>query len=423
MKLLNYTTLYFSLILVVIIPIWAGLFYFSMLEEIYDSMDDGLDNQRMLIITKAAQDSTVLTKHSFEEGNYSISQISKEQARGYKDVFLDTLMYMENEKDFEPVRLLKTVFINNGNCYSMQVITSMVEEDDLILDLTYSLLWLYFGLIITIIFLNNSLLRNIWKPFNILMNQLKTFNINQSQPLKLSKTRITEFNTLQNAVQRFLSNSVQTYNQQKQFIENASHELQTPVAITINKLELLAESSRLSAYDSELLSSALNNLERLKRLNQSLLLLSKIENQQFAENTKVNINETCKRISENFTDQIDFCNLQFSLKEDGICTWKMNADLAYILISNVIKNAIKHSPRGGNINILITERTFRIENTGDSALDEKIIFQRFQKNGKSNDSTGLGLAIVKAIASISDLSLEYTYQNKHIFTISEMKTI
>lgn len=405
-----------------IIPIWAGLFYFSMLEEIYDSMDDGLDNQRMLIITKAEKDSTVLFKQTFEEGNYSISQISKQQAQGYKDIFLDTLMYMENEKDFEPVRLLKTVFVNNGDYYSLQVITSMVEEDDLILDLTYSLLWLYFGLIITIIFLNNSLLRNIWKPFNILMNQLTTFNINQSQPLNLSKTRITEFDTLQKTVQRFLSNSVETYNQQKQFIENASHELQTPVAITINKLELLAESSQLSAQDSELLSSALNNLERLKRLNQSLLLLSKIENQQFAENTNVNINELSKRISENFSDQIDFHNLQFSLKEDGICTWNMNADLADILITNLIRNAVKHSPSGGTINVWITEKTFTIENSGDITLDEKLMFQRFQKNSKSSDSTGLGLAIAKAIVSISHLNLLYQYQRKHIFSINETRS-
>lgn len=330
-------------------------------------------------------------------------------------------MYMENEKDFEPVRLLKTVFINNGNYYSLQVITSMVEEDDLILGLTYSLLWLYFGLIITIILLNNSLLRNIWKPFNVLMNQLKTFNINHSQPLNLSKTRITEFNTLQNTVQRFLSNSVETYNQQKQFIENASHELQTPVAITINKLEILAESSQLSAKESELLSSALNNLERLKRLNQSLLLLSKIENQQFAENTNVNINELCKRILENFNDQLDFYNLEFLLQEDGICAWKMNADLADILITNLIKNAIKHSPGGGTISIFITDRTFRIENTGDIALVEKLMFQRFQKNGKSTDSTGLGLAIVKAIASISHLNLDYQYRQKHVFTLKETR--
>ncbi|MEJ6978981.1 HAMP domain-containing sensor histidine kinase [Pedobacter sp. P351] len=401
----------------IIIPIWAGLFYVAMLDEVYDSMDDGLDNQRLLIISQAGKDSTVLNRSNFEEGNYSISVVNEAKAKNHKDIFIDTLMYMQNEKDFEPVRMLKTVFMKNNRYYHMRVITSMVEEDDLITELTHALLWLYFGLIFTIIILNNSLLRNTWRPFYLLMNQLRAFKLNDAKPLKLSKTRIDEFNIMQDTVQRFLSNNIDSYNNQKQFIENASHELQTPLAIALNKLELLAENPALNEDQAELLGSALNNLERLKRLNQSLLLLSKIENDQFDGSIEISVNALVKKLLEDFSDQVDFYNLKLVLTESGDCKWIMNPDLADILLSNLIKNAIKHSSVGDKISVIISENRLVIENDGNTPLDAKAIFQRFYKSSASTESTGLGLSIAKAVAAVSHLSLSYHYDEKHVFIL------
>src|SRR5687767_9563966 len=122
-----------------------------MLDEIYDSIDDGLDNQKGLVIQKAARDSTLLNKKGFEEIDYSIIRIPSEKATTFNDVYIDTSMYMQNEKSFEPVRMLKTVFIQDGRYYQLQIVTSMVEEDDLIEELLYALLWLYLGMIITIL--------------------------------------------------------------------------------------------------------------------------------------------------------------------------------------------------------------------------------------------------------------------------------
>lgn len=417
MKLLNYTTTYFAIILIIIIPIWAGVFYYAMLDEVYDSMDDGLDNQRLLIISKAQTDSTVFNHRSFEEGNYVVAPISKELARTHKDVYIDTLMYMQNEKDFEPVRMLQTVFKKDTSYYQMAVITSMVEEDDLIAELTQALALLYLGLVLSIILLNNSLLRNIWKPFYQLVNQLKGFQLNNAKPLVLHKTRIDEFNLMQDTVHRFLKNNVAAFNQQKQFIENASHELQTPLAIALNKLELLAENNQLNEDQALLLGAALNNLERLKRLNQSLLLLSKIENQQFDGTKEVIINDLAKKLLDDFTGQIEFYHLKLSYEARSMVTWFINPDLADILLSNLIKNAIKHTVNGGFINVILEKNQFRIENSAGSALDEQTIFQRFYKGKPSSESTGLGLAIAKAVATVSQLSLEYRYEGKHVFLL------
>ena len=417
MKLLNYTSSYFSVILLVIIPVWAGLFYFAMLDEIYDSMDDGLGNQKLLIIHEAANDTLVLNRTDFGESNYAINRVPFEEAKNFKDTFLDTMMYMQNENDFEPVRMLKTVFEQDNRFYSMRVITSMVEEDDLISELLYSLLWLYLGLVLTILLLNNLLLKRIWRPFNQLMEQLAGFRLEDPKPVATHKTNIDEFNTLAQTVDNLLQANIASYANQKQFIENASHELQTPLAITMNKLELLAEEGRLNAKQSGLISSAISNLARLQRLNQSLLLLSKIENKQFPGLTAVNINLLIHRLLDDFNDEISFRQLTVELQEATECIWQMHPDLADIMISNLIRNSISHNHPGGSITILIQQSSIMLKNSGKTDhLDEREIFRRFVK-GRSSASTGIGLAIVKAIADLYGFHISYAFDAEHIFII------
>src|SRR5690606_3275909 len=130
MKLLNYTTTYFAVILIFLLAIWAVFFYVEIMDEIYDSMDDGLENQKMLVIRKAREDPSILERSVFEDGNYIITPITVEAGKGFTDAYRDTLMFRENEDDYEPVRLLESVFRQDGNFYKIKVVTSMVEEDD-----------------------------------------------------------------------------------------------------------------------------------------------------------------------------------------------------------------------------------------------------------------------------------------------------
>jgi signal transduction histidine kinase len=418
MKVLNYTTSYFAVILLILISIWAGIFYYAMLDEIYDSIDDGLDNQKGLIIQKVATDSTILRKSSFEEGDYAIIETSSQIARNVHDVYVDTMMYMQNEEDFEPVRLLRTTFYHNGKYYQMQIVTSMVEEDDLIAELFYALLWLYIGLVASILILNNFLLKRIWMPFYHLLKQLKKFKLENPSNMKVKKTRIDEFKLLNEAVQKLLKSNIDSYNSQKNFIENAAHELQTPLAISINKLEALAETSKLSENELKLLASAIDNLERLTRLNKSLLLLSRIENKQFLTEEEISINDLVKKIADDFSDQLTYREIVLSIDEQGSSTIKMNPDLGVILITNLIKNAIVHNHPNGLINVIIKKTSVSIENAGrEEALDEQNLFTRFNKKEQSETSTGLGLAIVKAITELYSFNISYFYTTRHKFTV------
>lgn len=418
MKLLNYTSVYFAGILLIIISIWAAIFYYAMLDEIYDSIDDGLDNQKGLVIQKAATDTSVLHKNDFDESDYAIREIPAAGASGFYDRYIDTIMYMQNEKSDEPVRLLKTVFAQNGRYYELQVATSMVEEDDLIKQLFYSVLWLYCGLITTIVLFNNFLLKKIWRPFYRLLKRLKKFRVDQPEPVTIEKTSVDEFRMLNETIRKLLQRNIDIYNSQKDFIENASHELQTPLSISINKLEALAEKSSLPPGELGLLSAALDNLERLTRLNRSLLLLSRIENKQFAEESPVDIGRIARQIVDDFSDQSSFNQLQVTIAETQPCIQQMNADLAAVLVTNLVKNAILHNQPGGFIHISIGKDQLSIENTGvGSALDEKKIFNRFHTGDLPSASTGLGLAIVKAITELYHYRVAYHYNQQHIITI------
>lgn len=418
MKLLNYTSKYFSLALLVIIGVWAVVFYFNMLDEVYDSLDDGLDNYKLLIIEKAQKDSTVLYKTEFEESNYSIREIPKPEALLVHDMYKDTLMYMINEEDFEPVRILTTAFERNGKYYQLKVISSMVEEDDLISDLLSAIILLYLAMLISILIFNNLLLKRIWKPFYHLIDQLKTFRLGKDKMIHAKQSSVEEFQLLNETVESLIKRTLDTYNSQREFIKNASHELQTPLAISINKLELLAEKNSLAEHDMTAISSVIQTLERLTRLNKSLLLLSKIENRQFQDDTLVTLNETVKITVTEFEDFAAFKNVTISMDEKGVLQKKMHADLAQILVANLIKNAIVHNYAGGSVEILITPTDLTVTNTGkETELDGEKVFDRFHKETKEGHATGLGLAIVKAIVSLYGMKILYSYRKAHVMKV------
>ncbi|MNU55788.1 Sensor protein QseC [compost metagenome] len=415
MKLIQRTVIFMSVALLIALSVWALIFYVNMIDEVHDSIDDGLDNSKLLIIHQAELDSTVLHKTNFDEGNYSIQKIEEHHALRHYDDYKDTLMYMENEDDLEPVRLLTTVFEAKENeFYQLKVISSMVEEDDLIEDLFYSLLWLYLTLIVTILIINVLVLRSMWKPFFEFLNRLKNFKLGKNEEIAPLQSKVMEFQVLNTVVQDVLESTIRSYHNQKQLIENASHELQTPLAIALNKLQLLAENPELSEEIVKEVFQTIETLERLTRLNKSLLLLSKIENKQFLNEEKINLNELVKTVLSDFEDQIEHKELTLLITEETMLNINMNEELARILLTNLIKNAIRHNFKQGTIEVTISESSFEIANSGsDKALNTSAVFTRFYKESNDKASTGLGLAIVKSITDVSGYKITYAHTISH----------
>ncbi|HRQ52498.1 MAG TPA: histidine kinase dimerization/phospho-acceptor domain-containing protein, partial [Agriterribacter sp.] len=317
MRLLNQSLKYLLVPLLFILGVWSVIFYINMLDEISDSIDDGLNNSRLLIIQSAASDPAILQKSSFNEGNYAIQEITKERAVTIKDMHIDTTLYMQDEKEMEPVRLLSTAFELNGKFYRLQVISSMVEEDDLIEDLFWSVVWLYLIMLAGIILINKIALRKLWKPFYEILLQLKSFRLDSNEKPPDIKTNIKEFKELKNAVNTLTLHSLETYANQKQFTENAAHELQTPLAIAAGKLELLLEKDDIKDTHAADIAQVLQMIERLARLNKSLLLLTKIENRQYAGNQTISINQTVHQCISDLEDFIAYKNIKLSLHEAG----------------------------------------------------------------------------------------------------------
>jgi signal transduction histidine kinase len=413
MNLLSKTTIYMSTCIVVIMGVWAVLFYVSMLDEIYDSIDDGLDNYKLLILEKLEEDSTILHKNEFNEGNYSIKALGNNRY-SEKNQFSDTLMFMRNEMDFEPVRLLTTDFTYSGRAYQLQVISSMVEEDDLMSDMLYYVIGLYLCIVVSVILLNNFVLRKIWRPFYALLEELKSFNLHSGVPVIPPATNIREFQLLNEAVLQLVTKDINVYKSQREFIENASHELQTPLAVSIGKLELMLEEENQSEHQLSSISTVLNNLDRLRRLNKALILISKIENNQFHDEEAVNFNEIISQRLSEFEDMISYHQIRIIREEVGSFVHTMNRDLAIILISNLVKNAIVHNQKEGTLTIRTTDHSIDISNKSNSPrLNEKDLFKRFYKQAYNRESTGLGLAIAKSICQLSDLDIIYHYEHDH----------
>lgn len=416
MKLLNRSLLYLSVSMFFIIGLWSVVFYFNMLNKIKESVDEGLDHYKRQIVYQAQKDSIILEKSNFEGGFFTIGEITASEAIAIKDIYIDTLMYMQDADDeipeLEPVRLLTTAFENNGHYYKLSVINSMVEEDDLIEELLRETLGLYFVLLTAVIIINNFVLQRLWKPFYSFLIQLKNYRVGSSRKFPEVKTKTKEFTDLQNAVNILLQRNIETYEQQKQFIGNASHELQTPLAIATNKLELLIEKGDLQSRQAESIAEVMKIIERLVRLNRSLLLLTKIENKQFLDEQIVSLNEIVRQNVSDLEEIAEFKNVKITVAETAGLTAQMDVSLAGIVISNLLRNAVFHNIYNGIVTVEISEKTVKISNTGIKApINEQKIFSRFYKADDNTSGTGLGLTIVKAICDLYNIAVRYYYEN------------
>jgi signal transduction histidine kinase len=336
-----------------------------------------------------------------------------------KERFSNENIYNKADNEEETFRRLDFTVSLNGKYYLATVRKSQQETEDivrLILIITFSVIAF---LLIILSIANRFLLGKLWKPFNNTLEQLKQFNLTGKNKIALQQTDVDEFGQLNKTVASMTQKVVKDYESIKSFTENASHEIQTPLAIIKTKLELLSQSENLDETQVNTIQSLNEATTRLSKLNQSLLLLTKIENKQFTETEKVNISTILHRYIENFEELAATKNI--SIKKNIACNIfvQMNESLAETLISNILINAIKHNYKDGNIEIELINKSITISNTGSMPSHEPTeFFDRFKKDSSANDSLGLGLSIVKKICDTYDFTVSYDYADgKHIVSV------
>jgi len=411
-SLKNYTFRYLTISLLVVLTIWAILFRGLILDEVYDNVDDGLKNQKIEIIRESYLNPEIVHTNEFGLAQFRILPVSPAE---YNETnrLTNELVFMPYDGEEEPYRVLRTGFYGkDGQPYSLEIRTSTVEEDDLIYDLTLALIFLYGFILVSILLINHYGLNKAFQPFDKIMLQLQHYRFGQAKKIEKVETNVTEFYVLQNEISAMVDRNEKVFNDQRLFIENASHELQTPLAIAINKLDLILEHSNLDEKDFVELAETKNSLWRMVNLNKSLLMLSRIENQHYAAQSEINFKTILEEMVEDYEPFFEAKEIKVDVDLSHDFIVEFNPDLARILISNLIRNAVKHNNDQKQIQIRIEPQQIIIGNTSHHGeLNAGLIFNRFYKQGNSDGSTGLGLSIVDSILKNQNrLKLEYRYQ-------------
>lgn len=421
MKLLSYTYRKLALLLFLLMAVWGVLFYYAIIDEVVDETDDTLENYGEILMESALHDPSILETEGSLMSFYKFTPISEEEGRHYRQVFYDATVYIELEDEDEPVRVMCTAFrMPDGQYYELKLMISILERDDMV----EAMLW-YLGALFLLFLICTSIgiqlvLKGVFRPLHRLLDWLHCIQPGKEVPPLDNPTKIREFRQLSDAALDMGNRSYKAYEEQKQFIENASHELQTPLAIVRGKVELLAESEGMTEQQMEQLDEIYATLGRAVKLNKSLLLLSRIENGQYTEMEDVSVDEILDELLPDLMDIYEHKQVRLIRKrEEQPFIIRCNHSLAQILVSNLVKNSLLHNREGGELQVLTSPTSLVIKNTGDVPLDGEKLFRRFYHgmDGKK-DSTGLGLAIARSIALSSSLKLTYEWQDgMHTFRL------
>ncbi len=311
------------------------------------------------------------------------------------------------------LRLLTVSRNINGQWYEFKVMNVFMEQRDVrrITKNVLKDLFIVLGgmLIIFGILISKLLLR----PFKETIEKIKSFNLQSGKLPTFPKTTTTEFRNLNAFLKEMLDKNRKDYLTLKEFSENASHEMQTPLAVASGKLELLVESNDLSIEQLGLVQETQQALSHLSKLGEALLLLTKIENQEFAPQTSFNFSEILRKEVATFEELAAMKGLDFQKEIASSVQLRLDPGLARILVSNLLKNAIRHNNTGGWIKVELNENQLSVINSGPApAVPTEQLFERFQKNSQTSKSLGLGLAIVKKICQVNGLQIEYHYADE-----------
>jgi len=399
---------------VIIFLIASTAFYFTLRLVFIHQIDEDLKIEEKEI-------ETYVKEHNHLPESISV----KDQVISYEPVpaptgrFFTTQMITDsNDQGRERFRQLVFATRAAGQWYRVTVSKSLEETENL----TRSILIIAFITILTIllvaVIINRVVLKRIWKPFYGSLEAVKDFKIAGRQNLKLPASGIDEFQFMNQTLQKITNRAQVDYLSLKTFSENASHEIQTPLAVIRSRLDLMIQDENLTEKQSESLQAVYNSVQKLAKLNQSLLLLARIENNQFHEKKQIDLKQ---KVEEKLADFHELwaareLAIQTTLAPAVLC---MNEELLDVLLNNLLSNATRHNYNGGKINIALNKNSLAIANSSQIAeLDAMTLYHRFGKPSNGSESNGLGLSIIKQVCDTSGFTISYRFGNgMHTFIV------
>lgn len=409
MKLLRKTSRYYSMMSFGILITGGVLFFLTVKYFINTDVVEKLNMDKAFVEARVKIFDSIPDAAFAINGNLILQKVNPEGT--FKPIIKDTLLYDEKE-GHEEVAAKSITFLaySKHNTYKITLIKSLLETDDLIEAISIALFVLIALFLMSLYFINIRISKRIWNPFYESLDKIKKYDLTNASKLQLNYSDIDEFNELDKAIESMTDKILSDYKNLKEFTEDASHEIQTPLAVIKSKLELLIQTENLKEEQMLLIQSINDAASKLSRLNQSLLLLAKIENHQYLQKESVNLNDVVRKHIENYRELIEAKGLFLKVNSTSNFVIKINPLLADVLITNLIGNAVKHNMPGGKIVIEMSATYFMISNTGKPLTqDPAQLFYRFKKDNTDSQSLGLGLAIVKKICDTEHIHVKYVF--------------
>lgn len=412
MNLVRKTNTYYLYFLLFLFPIMVAADYYVIKYSVNYEVNDVLlhESERIRYALKE--------NGNLPNSNYVYETKSIPEDYSSQNQFGDTLVFEGYANELIPYRTYQFTVAYGSQKMKISLRHVLLEMNELILWLfattTFVLLMLAAGLFL----INQRIYRWAWKPFFHNLSQLKDYHIASKQPVLLKPSNINEFKQLYAVISALMDQVKKDFQTLKEFNENISHEIQTPLAIIRNKMVLLLESENLDENEMQWVQAVYQEVNKLSKISKSLTLISRIENQEFTRLDIVDISTIVNNIISNMEEIIRFKNLELRIKLDQV---KIKCDLilANILFTNLIKNAVQHNHEGGYITMLLNEEKFEIINTGEvSKIEPSQLFHRFQRGDTVTDSLGLGLAINQKICELYGFRLQYDqHGDTHTFSL------
>ena len=421
MKFIYRITIGLSVLMFIFLTVWGIFFFRSMVDEINDETDDMLEAYSADIILRWLSGVEIPSVDNGSNNTYYIKEITPSQAAGHPRIsYENSMIYIASKGETEAARIRHQIFMDRQECYyELTVAVPTFERQDLFRAILKWIVFLYVillagGLGITVVVVEYN-----FRPLRALLKWFDAYVPGKKNPPVPCDDSITEFKTLAQATQNAADRIEKQYELQNQFIGNASHELQTPLAVCSGKIEMMLDSDEeLSPQLADDLMQVHRKLQEMVRLNKTLLLMTKIDNGQFIDVSEINLSKFVKDSLSMFDEIYESKGVRSEHLIAGNVFVRMNEQLCSILFANLLKNAYMHSPSGSVVSVRLEYGVFSVANEGDNALDKNRIFDRFyQGKSRKDGSSGLGLALAKSVCGRYSFELNYSYEGRHIFIV------
>lgn len=412
MKLLDkYNRLNISATILTFI-VGSAAFYFLLHYILIHQLDETLQTEQQEITAYASTHNT-LPEIIRTKDQYTSFEPSTGKAN---TLFLTVKNKIAGEN--EDLREIQFSLVVAGKNYLIRV-DKPLEETESLLQIIIGVTVAMIAMILLIgYFINRVVIRRLWKPFYQAIDQVKTYHLTDQNFSKAEPTDIDEFSLLNQSINDMVERIQQDYESLKNFTGQAAHEIQTPLAVIRTKLDMLVQQESILENSGQHIIDIENALQKLSRLHQSLLLLTKVENRQFALNEEVRLDKIIEDKYEEYCEMAEAMEVHIAISIQPL-TIVFHSGLAEIIIGNLFNNAVRYNKPGGSIEIALKDKRLTITNTSaNQELDGVKLFKRFYRQHQTDEGNGLGLSIVKQICDMAGYSIIYQYsEGRHRFTI------